>query len=56
MPACALIIFADQSFYTLYSESPQLFVTLCSLENQKTGGILMKVGQEIVCRNRLYFL
>lgn len=47
-PACALIIFADQSFYTVYLEAPQLFATLPPLEDQRTGGILMKVVQEIV--------
>ncbi len=47
-PACALIIFADQSFYTVYSDAPQLFASLPPLEDQRTGGIVMKVVQEIV--------
>ena len=47
-PACALIIFADQSFYTVYSEAQPLFAALPALEDQRTGGILMKVVQEIV--------
>lgn len=47
-PACALIIFADQPFYTVYSDAPQLFASLPPLEDQRTGGIVMKVIQEIV--------
>ncbi|MGB6407786.1 MAG: cytochrome c oxidase assembly protein [Planococcus donghaensis] len=47
-PACALIIFSGQSFYTVYSEAPQLFASLPPLEDQRTGGIVMKVVQEIV--------
>ncbi|RLQ93048.1 hypothetical protein D9754_01940 [Planomicrobium sp. Y74] len=47
-PACALIIFSDQSFYTVYSDAPQLFASLPPLEDQRTGGIVMKVVQEIV--------
>lgn len=47
-PACALIIFSDQSFYTVYSDAPQLFASLPPLEDQRTGGIVMKIVQEIV--------
>ncbi|MGM0878428.1 MAG: cytochrome c oxidase assembly protein [Bacillota bacterium] len=47
-PACALIIFSDQTFYPVYSGAPQLFEILPPLEDQKTGGIIMKVVQEIV--------
>ena len=46
-PACALIIFSDQSFYTVYSDAPQLFASLPPLEDQRTGGIVMKVC--IIC-------
>lgn len=47
-PACALIIFSDQTFYPIYTEAPQLFAILPPLEDQRTGGIIMKVVQEIV--------
>lgn len=47
-PACALIIFSNQPFYTIYIDAPQLFATLPPLEDQKTGGIIMKVVQEVV--------
>ncbi len=47
-PACALIIFTNQPFYTIYIDAPQLFAALPPLEDQKTGGIIMKVIQEIV--------
>ena len=47
-PACALIIFANQPFYTVYYDAPQLFKTLTPLKDQQTGGIIMKVVQEIV--------
>lgn len=47
-PACALIIFSDEPFYTVYYDAPQLFKTLSSLEDQQAGGVIMKVVQEIV--------
>ena len=47
-PACALIIFSNESFYTVYENAPQIFAILPPLEDQKTGGIIMKVVQEIV--------
>ncbi|MGM0878186.1 MAG: cytochrome c oxidase assembly protein [Bacillota bacterium] len=47
-PACALIIFSDQAFYPVYSGAPQLFGILPPLDDQRTGGIIMKVVQEIV--------
>ncbi|WP_121662166.1 cytochrome c oxidase assembly protein [Metabacillus litoralis] len=47
-PACALIIFSEQTFYPVYSEAPQLFSILPPLEDQRTGGIIMKMVQEIV--------
>ncbi|WP_019414672.1 cytochrome c oxidase assembly protein [Paenisporosarcina sp. TG20] len=47
-PACALIIFTNQPFYTVFSEAPQLFALLPPLEDQKTGGVIMKVVQEFV--------
>ncbi|MFD2807549.1 cytochrome c oxidase assembly protein [Litchfieldia salsa] len=47
-PACALIIFSDTAFYSVYSSAPQLFSYLPPIEDQKTGGIIMKVVQELV--------
>ncbi|MGM0867521.1 MAG: cytochrome c oxidase assembly protein [Bacillota bacterium] len=47
-PACALIIFSKVPFYTVYAHAPQLFDVLPHLEDQRTGGIIMKVFQEIV--------
>lgn len=47
-PACALIIFSEQPFYPVYSQAPNLMTFLPPLEDQRTGGIIMKVVQEIV--------
>ncbi len=47
-PACALIIFSKVPFYTVYAHAPQLFAVLPYLEDQRTGGIIMKVFQELV--------
>lgn len=47
-PACALIIFADEPMYRVYSNSPQLFTYLGPLEDQQTGGIIMKLIQELI--------
>jgi putative membrane protein len=47
-PACALIIFSNDPFYTVYANAPQLFNILPPLDDQRTGGIIMKVFQEIV--------
>ncbi len=45
-PACALIIFADRVVYDAYANAP-LFVTLLPpLEDQSTGGVVMKLMQE----------
>ncbi|MBB3854344.1 hypothetical protein DV713_08435 [Parageobacillus thermoglucosidasius] len=46
--ACALIIFANEPFYTVYYDAPQLFKTLSPLVDQQAGGVIMKVVQEIV--------
>lgn len=47
-PACALIIFSDAPFYSVYNSAPQLFKSLPPLDDQQTGGIIMKVIQELV--------
>lgn len=46
--ACTLIIFSDTPFYFVYSSAPQLFNFLPPLDNQQTGGIIMKIVQELV--------
>ncbi|MGE5702656.1 MAG: cytochrome c oxidase assembly factor CtaG [Clostridia bacterium] len=60
-PACALIIFASAPLYTTFTEGPQLFCApffsapldksmfvnpLSPLEDQRLGGIMMKLTQE----------
>ncbi|UYG98089.1 cytochrome c oxidase assembly protein [Cytobacillus firmus] len=47
-PACGLIIFADKSLYDVYLTAPQLWDFITPLDDQQTGGIIMKVVQEIV--------
>ncbi|WP_163531422.1 MULTISPECIES: cytochrome c oxidase assembly protein [Halobacillus] len=45
-PACALIIFGGDVIYPSIFESPQLFPWLGPLQDQRLGGIIMKVVQE----------
>jgi putative membrane protein len=70
-PACALIIFADNSLYATYSDpqvwgqvmslcvgaanfdslnlsGPQLFSSMSLVDDQRLGGVLMKIIQEII--------
>lgn len=47
-PACALIIFSNNLVYSVYANAPQLFELLPPLDDQRTGGIIMKVFQEVV--------
>lgn len=47
-PACALIIFAGTEVYTVYSGAPQLFSFLPPVDDQQTGGVIMKIMQEFV--------
>ncbi|MDQ1146840.1 putative membrane protein [Bacillus sp. SORGH_AS 510] len=70
-PACALIIFADNTLYATYSDphvwgqvmklcvgaanfeslnlsGPQLFSSMSLIEDQRLGGVIMKIIQEIV--------
>jgi putative membrane protein len=47
-PACALIIFANDLLYTTYSQVPEVLVGHTALEDQRLGGILMKLIQEFV--------
>lgn len=46
-PACALIMFAHDTIYPMYSQvSP--FSIMTPLQDQQTGGVIMKITQEIV--------
>lgn len=54
-PACALIIFADSLLYQTYTAAPQLISFLPPLYDQKLGGILMKVMQEIALGSALAY-
>ncbi|WP_088105426.1 cytochrome c oxidase assembly protein [Halalkalibacter urbisdiaboli] len=45
-PVCALIIFSTSPIYSVYLEAPQLFSFLPTLEDQRLGGIIMKIIQE----------
>lgn len=47
-PACALIIFADEPLYVVYTNAPQLWTYLGPIDDQQTGGIIMKVIQELI--------
>ncbi|RXY99395.1 cytochrome c oxidase assembly protein [Fictibacillus sp. S7] len=47
-PACALIMFSSHVLYDTYAHAPLLFSFLPPLEDQNSGGILMKVLQEAV--------
>ncbi|MFD2216525.1 cytochrome c oxidase assembly protein [Metabacillus endolithicus] len=47
-PACALIIFADEPLYVVYANAPQLWTYHGPLDDQQTGGIVMKVIQELI--------
>lgn len=45
-PACALIIFADSQLYESYRNVPELIAGHSAFEDQRLGGILMKLIQE----------
>ncbi len=47
-PACALIIFAENPLYATYMQAPQLFESLNTFSDQRLGGIIMKLVQELV--------
>jgi putative membrane protein len=55
-PACALIIFADFILYDTYRNAPQLLSFMSSLDDQQTGGIIMKVAQEIIYGSALAYI
>jgi len=47
-PACALIIFAENPLYATYISAPQIFPSLDTFSDQRLGGIIMKLVQELV--------
>ncbi|MED4599922.1 cytochrome c oxidase assembly protein [Paenibacillus validus] len=47
-PACALIIFAKDPMYAMYSAVPEYHLLLPMLDDQQLGGVIMKIVQEIV--------
>lgn len=47
-PACALIIFASDPLYATYMQAPQIFPSLNTFSDQRLGGIIMKLVQELV--------
>ncbi|WP_394141612.1 cytochrome c oxidase assembly protein [Cytobacillus oceanisediminis] len=55
-PACALIIFSNEPFYTVYAGTPELLDLLPPIDDQKTGGIIMKVIQELVFGTMIGYL
>lgn len=46
-PACALIIFSKEILYDTYLEMPRLY-GISLLDDQQSGGIVMKVMQEVI--------
>ncbi|USG64923.1 cytochrome c oxidase assembly protein [Brevibacillus ruminantium] len=46
-PACALIIFAGEPVYNHYINAPQIFNDYTPFMDQRLGGILMKLVQEV---------
>jgi putative membrane protein len=46
-PACALIMFADATIYPMYSQV-STFSIMTPLQDQQTGGVIMKITQEVV--------
>ncbi|SMO53114.1 cytochrome c oxidase assembly protein [Melghirimyces algeriensis] len=47
-PVCALVIFANEPMYALFMETSELFPVMTPLNDQQTGGVIMKIVQEIV--------
>lgn len=53
-PACALIIFSKEILYDYYVGQPRLFgVSL--LDDQQSGGVVMKIMQEIIYGSIIFF-
>ncbi|CAM5781756.1 MULTISPECIES: cytochrome c oxidase assembly protein [Brevibacillus] len=55
-PACALIIFAGEPIYQHYMNAPQLFEGYTAFVDQRTGGIIMKLVQEMVYGSVLAYI
>ena len=47
-PACAMIMFSDTLMYTSLAHEPLVFRVLTPIMDQKSGGVIMKIFQEIV--------
>ncbi|MGV3489602.1 MAG: cytochrome c oxidase assembly protein [Tuberibacillus sp.] len=47
-PACAIIMFSDHIMYTKVAAEQQIFHFLPPLMDQKSGGVIMKIFQELV--------
>jgi putative membrane protein len=47
-PACALIIFANEPLYQNFMNAPRVFPGLDAFADQRLGGIIMKLIQEVV--------
>ena len=47
-PACAIIMFSSHLMYTSVANEPLVFHMMPPLADQKSGGVIMKIFQEIV--------
>jgi putative membrane protein len=47
-PACALIMFSDMPLYEAYRNVPQLYAAMTPAEDQRVGGVTMKIFQEVI--------
>jgi putative membrane protein len=47
-PACALIMFSDMPLYDAYRNVPQLYAAMTPAEDQRVGGVTMKIFQEVI--------
>lgn len=55
-PACALMIFAGDLLYTSFANAPVVFEFLSPLDDQQSGGVIMKIMQEIIYGFALYYV
>jgi putative membrane protein len=55
-PACALIIFANEPLYQNFMNAPQLFAGHDAFADQRLGGIIMKLVQEVVYGSILSYI
>ncbi len=55
-PSCALIIFASEPLYQSYMNAPLLFPGHTAFEDQRLGGIIMKLVQEGVYSSVLAYI